>query len=470
MALGGFGQGFASGLESGASVLEARARQQALQQENMRRQLENYSSIADSTIKGLQDWITNAPQRTPELENAVNAQAAQLEDLASGLSTPAFGEFGKRLGDSIRQRTQMALQTKTKSEQASAEMQGDIATANQLAGAFGGQQQPGATPAQPAMPQATPTPDQQQVASAAPAATPLPWASQSPATAPAAPPEAQPAAPAPAAPTGGLTEQAQAAEPTAPDQAAQPVGTVPAMNFDATPGEGMTMDNVPPKAIEILLTSPTPEAVAHFKQTFGVDPSALLNAGSEKPSSPITAQSILRAKYKIPDPVGDAYAKKDAEQLVKNQTTIKENRQVLVQNLEARKQLERGVFSGLGAQWSLDTARAWVATLDKMGLSDYGAETRAKVNATERFMTNRIKSMSKMLKQFGAGTGISDADREVAWKAVGGDITLNEQTLKDIVDIESKMAIWTMAHPADAVPMTPEEIKQAEEQYGIGGD
>ena len=38
------------------------------------------------------------------------------------------------------------------------------------------------------------------------------------------------------------------------------------------------------------------------------------------------------------------------------------------------------------------------------------------------------------------------------------------------MDIESKMAIWTMAHPADAVPMTPEEIKQAEEQYGIGGD
>jgi hypothetical protein len=45
-----------------------------------------------------------------------------------------------------------------------------------------------------------------------------------------------------------------------------------------------------------------------------------------------------------------------------------------------------------------------------------------------------------LIKQFGAGTGLSNADREYAEKMAGGQITLTESALRKIIDINDRAA------------------------------
>ena len=41
-------------------------------------------------------------------------------------------------------------------------------------------------------------------------------------------------------------------------------------------------------------------------------------------------------------------------------------------------------------------------------------------------------NVGRLIKQFGAGTGLSDADRQYAEKMAGGKITLDVKALKDV--------------------------------------
>ena len=47
---------------------------------------------------------------------------------------------------------------------------------------------------------------------------------------------------------------------------------------------------------------------------------------------------------------------------------------------------------------------------------------------------------AKIIKQFGAGTGLSDADREYALKAAAGDISMDEKAIRKILNINNKAA------------------------------
>ena len=46
--------------------------------------------------------------------------------------------------------------------------------------------------------------------------------------------------------------------------------------------------------------------------------------------------------------------------------------------------------------------------------------------------------VGQIIKQFGSGTGLSDADREYAEKIVGGKITVNEAAIKKLMGINKK--------------------------------
>ena len=50
------------------------------------------------------------------------------------------------------------------------------------------------------------------------------------------------------------------------------------------------------------------------------------------------------------------------------------------------------------------------------------------------------QNVGKLIKQFGAGTGLSDADREYATKMAGGLITVDEKAIRKILDINDKAA------------------------------
>lgn len=95
-----------------------------------------------------------------------------------------------------------------------------------------------------------------------------------------------------------------------------------------------------------------------------------------------------------------------------------------------KKLLESGIISGFGANWILGAGKA----LQRVGI-DLSSDPIANTEAFAALMGNQV---GRIIKQFGAGTGLSDADREYAEKIVGGKITLNEQSIKKIMAINEK--------------------------------
>ena len=50
------------------------------------------------------------------------------------------------------------------------------------------------------------------------------------------------------------------------------------------------------------------------------------------------------------------------------------------------------------------------------------------------------QNVGRIIKQFGAGTGLSNADREYAEKMAGGKITLDRKAIERILDINERAA------------------------------
>ena len=88
------------------------------------------------------------------------------------------------------------------------------------------------------------------------------------------------------------------------------------------------------------------------------------------------------------------------------------------------------VISGAFANAEL-TARS---ILNKAGISN-----DPKVAATQAYMASAVMRVGEIIKMFGAGTGLSDADREYAAKAAAGDITMDEAGLRRILEMGKKV-------------------------------
>ena len=102
----------------------------------------------------------------------------------------------------------------------------------------------------------------------------------------------------------------------------------------------------------------------------------------------------------------------------------------------AREQLDMpgGITTGLGANAQLDFKKA--ATL-------FGADP-AQVTNTESFRAAIKPIVLSNVKALGAGNAISNADREFVEKAVGGDINLDESSIRRILDINERAARFTI--------------------------
>jgi hypothetical protein len=63
---------------------------------------------------------------------------------------------------------------------------------------------------------------------------------------------------------------------------------------------------------------------------------------------------------------------------------------------------------------------------------------------TEAYASMMGLQVGKIIKQFGAGTGLSDADREYAENIVGGRVTLTEDAITRLLDINERLADFTI--------------------------
>lgn len=124
--------------------------------------------------------------------------------------------------------------------------------------------------------------------------------------------------------------------------------------------------------------------------------------------------------------------KSQAEELTKSKKGAEESVEIINTVREGRKLLNAGMVTGFGAEFLVGFGQA----LKQAGV-DFGGDATANSQA---FSANMAQNVGKIIKQFGAGTGLSDADREYAEKMAGGKITLDEMAIRKILEINEKAA------------------------------
>ena len=99
---------------------------------------------------------------------------------------------------------------------------------------------------------------------------------------------------------------------------------------------------------------------------------------------------------------------------------------------EALSLLNSGVITGFGADFKLGLGKA----LQQVGF--HGADDA--IANTEAYVAQRVQETGRLIKMFGSGTGLSDADRAYAAKAAAGQISLDEASIRKILEINQRAA------------------------------
>ena len=91
-----------------------------------------------------------------------------------------------------------------------------------------------------------------------------------------------------------------------------------------------------------------------------------------------------------------------------------------------------GILTGTGAEIKLGAGKL----LKAVGL--ISGEGEQLISNTETFIANAGNLVAEVIQAFGAGTGLSDADREFAKGIVGGTITLDGESLKRLIKLQAR--------------------------------
>lgn len=95
--------------------------------------------------------------------------------------------------------------------------------------------------------------------------------------------------------------------------------------------------------------------------------------------------------------------------------------------------LNSGAITGAGADFFVGLNQALKTAGVDFGYADASANSQA-------YSANMAQNVGKLIKLFGAGTGLSDADRAYAEKMAGGKIALDRKALEKILDIQDRAA------------------------------
>lgn len=104
---------------------------------------------------------------------------------------------------------------------------------------------------------------------------------------------------------------------------------------------------------------------------------------------------------------------------------------VALANIDRQKELiDEGIRTG-----SLAEARQGAARF----LADVLGMPQDQVSATDEFFARAGTEVAQQIQAFGAGTGLSDADREFARKIVGGEQSIDIEAIKRLIDMRAKV-------------------------------
>jgi hypothetical protein len=125
--------------------------------------------------------------------------------------------------------------------------------------------------------------------------------------------------------------------------------------------------------------------------------------------------------------------KGQSDRILANQVVAQDAASILETNQVGRDLLKSGAITGTGANFFVGFNNALKQAGIDFGYADDAANSQAYAAAMGA-------NVGRIIKQFGAGTGLSDADREYAAQMAGGRINLTEAALRKILDINDKAA------------------------------
>jgi len=125
--------------------------------------------------------------------------------------------------------------------------------------------------------------------------------------------------------------------------------------------------------------------------------------------------------------------KGQAQKVLTSKASAEDAAQILATNMVGKTLLDKGMITGAGADFFVQLNKG----LLRAGMDFGGADAAQNSQAYGALMA---ANTAKIIKQFGAGTGLSDADREYALKAAAGDISMDEKAIRKILNINNKAA------------------------------
>lgn len=159
-----------------------------------------------------------------------------------------------------------------------------------------------------------------------------------------------------------------------------------------------------------------------FKGTFMEYKQAL------KPAPAQVSVKLPEQEKEFEKALGSGQAKK----LLDDKIVADDARSIIDTVQQGRRLLQSGMITGFGAE----TLTQLGAALNQAGIK-FAEEPVAN---TQAFSASMAANVGRIIKQFGAGTGLSNADREYAEKMAGGKVTLDRKAIERILDINERAA------------------------------
>jgi hypothetical protein len=134
------------------------------------------------------------------------------------------------------------------------------------------------------------------------------------------------------------------------------------------------------------------------------------------------------------------------------QPTVNAAEKALKTNARARQLLKEGIYTG------------WTATAGLIGSKITGSD-RDKVRRTEEFKALLGQSIGPQLKQFGSATAVSNLDLQTVEQYIGKDITLNQESIDAILQMNedgAKSTIENYNRIAPKVGQPPMDLPKSE--------
>jgi hypothetical protein len=261
-------------------------------------------------------------------------------------------------------------------------------------------------------------------------------------TPPVAAPAAAPVAGAPMGMPSAAPAPVNALAPIAGTQAA-PVAPVNALaGAQVAPDQAAVLQN----RINGLLRLGTPQALNTAKvlqtQLTALEPTPAIREFNYGLKNPKFAESQLALKRagatQVVLPAQQKafeaeIGKGQADAILKSRTAAEDAATILQTNQVGRDLLNSGAITGAGADFFVGLNQGLKTAGIDFGFADASANSQAYAAAMGQ-------NTAKLIKQFGAGTGLSDGDRKYAEKIAAGQITMDEKAIRKILDINDRAA------------------------------